>query len=61
MTGNDQGGQRDRAGWTGDHGGQLGELVQAIKAGVTYANVHTSQWPGGEIRAQLDNDKSDDN
>ncbi len=40
--------------------GQLGELVQAIEAGVTYVNVHSSLYPGGEIRAQLDNDKSDD-
>jgi hypothetical protein len=40
--------------------GQLDELVSAMKAGVTYANVHSSLYPGGEIRAQLDNDKSDD-
>ena len=40
--------------------GQLGELVQAIEAGVTYVNVHSSLYPGGEIRAQLDNDESDD-
>ena len=40
--------------------GQLDELVRAMKAGVTYANVHSSLYPGGEIRAQLDNDKSDD-
>ena len=40
--------------------GQLGELIQAMKAGVTYANVHSSLYMGGEIRAQLDNDNSDD-
>ena len=33
---------------------QFDELVQAIHAGVTYANVHTSLFPWGEIRAQLD-------
>ena len=39
--------------------GAFGELVDAIKAGVTYANVHSTKWPGGEIRAQLGSD--DDN
>jgi hypothetical protein len=32
------------------------ELLDAIDAGVTYANVHSSKWPGGEIRAQLGDD-----
>ena len=32
------------------------ELVAALRAGHTYANVHSSVWPGGEIRAQI-NDK----
>lgn len=29
------------------------EFVKAIRAGYTYANVHTTRWPGGEIRDQL--------
>ena len=29
------------------------ELVGAIRAGFTYGNVHTTRWPGGEIRGQL--------
>lgn len=33
--------------------GQFAELVQAIRAGVSYANVHSTTFPGGEIRAQL--------
>lgn len=33
--------------------GELAELVRAIKAGVTYVNVHTTKFPGGEIRAQV--------
>jgi hypothetical protein len=34
--------------------GEFGELVRAIRAGATYANVHTEKYQGGEIRAQLD-------
>jgi CHRD domain len=42
--------------------GEFAELVDAIRAGVTYANVHSSKYPGGEIRAQLegDDDRDDD-
>jgi hypothetical protein len=29
------------------------ELVAALRRGNTYANVHSSKWPGGEIRAQI--------
>lgn len=37
------------------------ELVQAIRAGVTYANVHTTpRWPGGEIRGQIRSDDDND-
>jgi hypothetical protein len=34
--------------------GEFDELVAALKAGVTYVNVHSTKYPGGEIRAQLD-------
>jgi hypothetical protein len=34
--------------------GEFDELVAAIRAGKAYANVHSSIWPGGEIRGQLD-------
>jgi hypothetical protein len=34
--------------------GQFAELVRAVRAGVVYVNVHTSLYPGGEIRGQLD-------
>ncbi len=37
--------------------GALAEILAAMRAGRTYANVHTTKWPGGEIRAQL-NDKN---
>jgi hypothetical protein len=29
------------------------ELVAAMRVGSTYANVHSSKWAGGEIRAQI--------
>jgi CHRD domain len=34
--------------------GEFDELVDAIRAGVTYVNVHSAKYPGGEVRAQLD-------
>jgi hypothetical protein len=41
--------------------GAFEEFVQAIRAGHTYANVHTSKWPGGEIRGQIhDRDQKED-
>lgn len=33
--------------------GEFAELVRAIKAGATYVNVHSMQYPPGEIRGQL--------
>jgi hypothetical protein len=33
--------------------GEFEELLAAIRAGVAYANVHTSTFPGGELRGQL--------
>jgi hypothetical protein len=41
--------------------GEFEELVAAIRAGRTYANVHSSKFPPGEIRGQLnDRDQRDD-
>ena len=34
--------------------GELDELVAAIRAGAAYVNVHTTTFPAGEIRGQLD-------
>ena len=34
---------------------EFDELIDAFAAGVTYVNVHTTKYPGGEIRAQLVN------
>jgi len=32
---------------------EFAEIVAAIRAGVAYVNVHSSVFPGGEIRGQL--------
>ena len=34
--------------------GEFAELVRAIRAGRTYANVHSTKFPGGEIRSQIE-------
>jgi CHRD domain len=38
--------------------GEIDELVNAIRAGATYVNVHSTLWPGGEIRSQIDGNNS---
>jgi hypothetical protein len=39
--------------------GEFAEFVNAIRAGATYVNVHSTNRPGGEIRAQLEDDHDD--
>jgi hypothetical protein len=34
--------------------GALNEILAAMRAGHAYANVHTTKWPGGEVRAQIE-------
>ena len=34
--------------------GEIEELINAIRAGSIYVNIHSTTWPGGEIRSQLD-------
>ncbi len=36
--------------------GELDELIRAIRAGVTYVNVHSTKFPSGEIRGQINDD-----
>jgi hypothetical protein len=41
--------------------GDLAAVERAIKAGVTYANMHTAKFPGGEIRGQVSRGGGNDN
>lgn len=34
--------------------GQFDEVIRAMRKGLAYANVHTTSFPTGEIRGQLD-------
>jgi len=36
--------------------GELDEFIRAIRAGVTYVNVHSTKFPSGEIRGQINDD-----
>jgi hypothetical protein len=40
--------------------GEFDELVRAMRAGATYTNVHTTTFPNGEIRGQIDAGGDDD-
>jgi len=40
--------------------GEFSAFVDAVRAGATYVNVHTTGRPGGEIRAQLSDDDHHD-
>lgn len=37
--------------------GELDEFIRAIRRGVTYVNVHSTLFPTGEIRGQIDSDE----
>lgn len=38
--------------------GEIAELIAAIRAGATYVNVHSTLWPGGEVRSQINGNSS---
>jgi hypothetical protein len=40
--------------------GEFAEVLKATRAGVTYANVHTTKHPSGEIRGQIKSRGDDD-
>jgi hypothetical protein len=41
----------------GIEAGNFADLVHALRTGTAYANVHTTRWPGGEIRGQIRDDR----
>ena len=40
--------------------GEIAEIIRAMRAGVTYANVHTNKHTTGEIRGQIRGEHGDD-
>ena len=38
--------------------GEIDELIKAMRAGATYVNIHSTTWPGGEVRSQIDGNNS---
>jgi CHRD domain-containing protein len=36
--------------------GSFADLVRILRSGDAYVNVHTTNFPGGEIRAQISED-----
>lgn len=41
--------------------GSFAEVVRALRAGMVYANVHTTRFPSGEIRGQINDRGQRDN
>ena len=39
--------------------GEFAEIVAAMQSGATYANVHTNKHPGGEVRGQIKDPRSE--
>jgi CHRD domain len=37
--------------------GEFAEALRGMRNGVSYANVHSTMWPGGEIRGQIKSDE----
>ena len=41
--------------------GSFAEILAAMRSGHAYANIHTTRWPGGEIRGQINDNNHDKN
>ena len=42
------------------HPGNFAEFANIVKSNTAYANIHTTQFPAGEIRGQVRDDEHDD-
>ncbi|MGI8919855.1 MAG: CHRD domain-containing protein [Pyrinomonadaceae bacterium] len=40
--------------------GEFDEFLAALRAGALYVNVHSTTWPGGEIRSQIEHGHGND-
>jgi CHRD domain-containing protein len=40
--------------------GEIGELITAVRRGLTYVNVHSTTFGQGEIRGQIGGGREDD-
>ena len=40
--------------------GEFDEFLNALRAGALYVNVHSTLWPGGEIRSQIEHGHGND-
>ena len=38
----------------GLNSGEFEEFLAAVRSGSTYVNIHSTTWPGGEVRSQID-------
>jgi len=34
--------------------GEIEEFIEALRAGATYVNIHSTTWQGGEVRSQIE-------
>ena len=51
---------RSGAAGQGIAAGEFAKVLRAIRVGAAYANIHTQQRPGGEVRGQIHSHENSD-